>query len=106
MTRLRFHWLLAATVLLALIFPTTPVIGDVDAFDSSTRLPATCAEVKRFMDSANRLRTLAEVREMSGASPQRLAPMFYRWRLRDGTFQTTTILTDEGEFISCWSWRK
>ncbi len=99
---LRLRQVLAAAALAALLLLGSAAIGDGGATDGRTRLPAKFAEVNRFIESARCLRTLDEVRVMSGTQPERLAPLIYRWRLADGLLDTVTMQTKEGEFITCW----
>jgi hypothetical protein len=90
-----------AALAVALLFPKN-ALGDAGKTSTRMRLPATVAEVNRFMECSRGLRTLDDVRKMSGAVPEQVAPLVYRWRLADGLFDTVTMRTEKGEFITCW----
>jgi hypothetical protein len=90
-----------AALAVALNFPKH-ALGDAGRTSTRTRLPATVAEVNRFIESAKGLRTLDDVRKISGTVPECVAPLIYRWRLADGVLDTVTMRTKEGEFITCW----
>jgi hypothetical protein len=102
MTYPRLRRVLAAAALVASLSLGGTAVGDGVATASRSRLPATVAEVNRFIESSQGLRTLDEVRAMSGTHPDRIAPQVYRWRLADGRLDTATSRTEKGEFITCW----
>jgi len=102
MTYPRLRQVLAAAALVASLSLGGTAVGDGGATASRSRLPATVAEVNRFIENGQGLRTLDEVRAMSGTHPQRIAPLIYRWRLADGRLDTVTSQTEKGEFITCW----
>jgi hypothetical protein len=102
MTPCRLRLLLGVTALVTLFFVGKSALGDDGKPPSRTRLPATVSEVNRFIDSGKGLRTLDEVRHMSGTAPVCIAPLVYRWRLADGLLDTVTSRSKEGEFITCW----
>jgi hypothetical protein len=102
MKRFRPRQLLAVVALVAMLGLAKTALGDAGKTPTRTRLPATVREVDRFIDSAKGLRTLDEVRKMSGTAPHSVGPLIYRWRLADGLLDTVTMRTKDGEFITCW----
>ena len=102
MTFLRLRLLLVIAVLVLALGSTVVGADGGSVTDSGTRLPATCREVARYLHEARGMRSLNEVRVMSGTQPKRMGAGFYRWRLADGLFDTMTIQMPEGEVISCW----
>jgi hypothetical protein len=101
-THLRLRQLFAAAALAALLSLGSTAVGDAGRTPSRTRLPATVEQVNAFIEQARGLRTLDEVRAMSGTQPERIAPLVYRWRLANGHLDTVTMRTEKGEFITCW----
>jgi hypothetical protein len=102
MARRRLRQLLAVAGLAALLSVGSAAVGDGGSTSTRTRLPATVEQVNLYIEQARGLRTLAEVRAMSGAQPVPVAPLVYRWRLANGHLDTVTMRTKDGEVITCW----